>query len=136
MARSLYHSTKLTIASFSLHFVVRSGCIHTYCYPLIDTFTPMLIETHKAANMFKTGKAPGSCGVYPDYILHGGTDALRTLHSIFTHVWEDEVIPEEWQQGIVITLYKGKGFTLNCSNYRGIILLLVPVLREGVCTSS
>ena len=46
----------------------------------------------------KAGKAPGSCGVYPEYILHGGNEALKTLHSIFTRVWEDEVVPEEWHQ--------------------------------------
>ena len=94
--------------------------------PLIDTFPPTLIETHKAANKVKAGKAPGSCGVYPEYILHGGTAALRTLHSIFTRVWEDEVIPEEWHQGIIIPLYKRKGSRSDCSNYRGITLLSVP----------
>jgi len=94
--------------------------------PLTDTFPPMLIETHKAVNKVKAGKAPGSCGIYPEYILHGGTAALRTLHSIFTCVWEDEVIPEKWHQGIIILLYKGKGSRSDCSNYRGITLPLVP----------
>ena len=31
--------------------------------PFIDTFPPTLIETHKAANRVKAGKAPESCGI-------------------------------------------------------------------------
>ena len=61
--------------------------------------------TYEAANKVKAGKAPGSCGVYPEYILHGDNEALKTLHSIFTRVWEDEVVPEEWHQGIICLLY-------------------------------
>jgi len=53
------------------------------------------MEMHKAANKVKAGKAPGSYGIYPEYILHGGTVALRTLHSIFARVWEDEGIPKD-----------------------------------------
>jgi len=53
-------------------------------HSLIDTCPPTLPETYEAANKVKAGKAPGSCGVYPEYILHGGNKALKTLHSIFT----------------------------------------------------
>jgi len=35
-------------------------------------------------NKIKAGKAPGVCGIYPVYIQHGGSDALRTLHKIVT----------------------------------------------------
>ena len=51
---------------------------------------------------------------------------LRTLHKIVTEVWKEEVVPEEWHQGIIIPLYKGKGSKSECSNYRGITLLSVP----------
>ena len=64
------------------------------------------------------------CGA--EYILHGGNEALKTLHSIFTRVWEDEVVPEEWHQNIIIPLYKGKWSRSDYSNYRGITLLSVP----------
>jgi len=43
---------------------------------------------------------------------------IASLHSIFTRVWEDEVIPEEWHKGIIIPLHKGKRTRLDCSNYR------------------
>ena len=77
-------------------------------------------------NKIKAGKAPGVCGIYPEYIQHGGNDAIRTLHKIVTHVWKEEMVPEEWHQGIIIPLYKGKGSKSECSNYRVITLLSVP----------
>ena len=59
-------------------------------------------------------------------VFPGGSDALRTLHEIVTQVWKEEVVPEEWHQGIIIPPYKGKGSKSECSNYRGITLLSVP----------
>jgi len=49
------------------------------------SFPLMLTETHRAANKIKAGKAPGSFGVYPEYILHGDTEPVRTIRGIFTH---------------------------------------------------
>jgi len=77
-------------------------------------------------NKIKAAKAPRVCGIYPEYIQHGGSDALRTLHKIVTQVWKEEVVPEERHQGIIISLYKGKVSKSECSNYRGITLLSVP----------
>ena len=74
----------------------------------IDTFPPTITEVHKAMNKIKAGKAQGVCSIYPEYIQHSGSDALCTLHKIVTQVWKEEVFPEEWHQGIIIPLYKGK----------------------------
>jgi len=92
----------------------------------IDTFLPTITEVYKAMNKIKAGKAPGVCGIYPEYIQHGGSDVLRTLYKIVIRVWKEEVVPEDWHQGIIIPLYKGKGSKSECSNYRGITLLSVP----------
>ena len=54
----------------------------------IDTFPTTITEVYKAMNKIKAGKAPGVCGTYPEYIQHGGSDALRTLHKIVTQVWK------------------------------------------------
>jgi len=74
-------------------------------------------------NKIKAGKAPGVYSICPEYIQHGGSDALCTLHKIITRVWEEEVVPEEWHQGIIVPLNKGKGSNLGYSSYRGITLL-------------
>ena len=69
------------------------------------------------------GKAPVACGVYPEYIRYGGHTALSALHELFVQVWEQEAVPDEWRQGIIVPLYKGKGSRSECSNYRIITLL-------------
>jgi len=56
--------------------------------PSIDICRPTTMETCLAVNKIKLGKkAPGVCGIYPEYIRHGGNDALHALHRIFTLVW-------------------------------------------------
>ena len=43
---------------------------------------PRSLRSHKAGNKIKADKVLGSCDVYPEYILHDGTEALRRrLHS-------------------------------------------------------
>jgi len=48
---------------------------------------------------------------------------LLALNELVVQVWEQEAVPDEWRQGIIIPLYKGKGSRSKCSNYRGITLL-------------
>jgi hypothetical protein len=47
------------------------------------------------------------------------------LYNLFKKIWEEENIPEEWKEGILIKLPK-KGDLRDCNNYRGIMLLPVP----------
>jgi len=105
-----------------------SEAIASILYPSIDILSSYDhgMETYRAMSKIKPGKAPGVCGIYPEYIQHGGNDALHAMHRIFTWVWEEDVVPEEWHQGLIIPLYKGKGSKSDYCNYRGITLLSVP----------
>ena len=47
------------------------------------------------------------------------------LYGLFDKVWEEEEIPLEWKEGLLIKIPK-KGDLGLCSNYRGITLLSVP----------
>jgi len=47
----------------------------------IDTFPLTIIDVYKAMNKIKAGKAPGVCGIYPEYIQHGDSDALHSTHT-------------------------------------------------------
>ena len=76
-----------------------------------------------AVGRIRAGKAPGACGIYPEYIRYGGHTALSALNELFVEVWEQEAVPDEWRQGIIIPQYKGKVSRSECSNYRVITLL-------------
>ena len=92
----------------------------------ISTDPPTLLEVYKAITRLKAGKAPGICGIYSEYLHHAGSESMRFLVELFNLVWESDTVPEEWRQGIIIPIYKGKGSRSDCSNYRGITLLSVP----------
>jgi len=38
---------------------------------------------------------------------------LSALNKLFVQVWEEEAVPDEWYQGIIIPLYKDKGLSLS-----------------------
>ena len=56
----------------------------------------------------------------------------RALHSIFLSVWRTGRIPCHWKDGIIVTLFKGKGHKTDCSNYRPITLLYNLHPRQSV----
>jgi len=62
------------------------------------------LETYRAARRIKTSKAPGACGIYPEYICYGGHTALSALNEFFVQVWEEEAVSDKWRQGIMIPL--------------------------------
>jgi sorting nexin-29 len=61
-------------------------------------------------------------GIPAELYKHGGTKLLQHIHNIVTDAWERELLPAEWEKGIICLIYK-KGDRLRCENYRGITLL-------------
>ena len=56
-------------------------------------------------------------------MLKAGGQFLETrLLSLFKSIWSKEVMPADWEVGIVIPLYK-KGDKMDLNNYRGITLM-------------
>ena len=54
-------------------------------------------------NRIKPGGASGVCDIYPQYMSYDTAETMHyVLHRIFIRVSEEEVVPEEWHQGIVI----------------------------------
>ena len=51
--------------------------------------------------------------------------ATDILHNLFAKIWDEEKVPADWREGLVIKLPK-KGDLSDCSNYKGIMLLSVP----------
>ena len=94
--------------------------------PSVDTGLPSLGETRKAVARLKNRRAAGICGISPEFLKCGGEAVLKRLHAVICSAWDTGVIPSDWKRGLVVPLWKGKGDTLDCNNYRGVTLLSVP----------
>ena len=73
----------------------------------------------------KTRKAAGVCGIAAELLKFGGKRVIDFLHLLFRRVWETEVCPQDWQDAILVNIFK-KGDATDCNNYRGISLLSIP----------
>nr|KAG5696914.1 hypothetical protein BaRGS_015878 [Batillaria attramentaria] len=73
----------------------------------------------------RNGKAAGPDEIPAEAIKADTETAVNMLHSLFSKIWEKEEVPAQWKEGIIIKLPK-KGDLMDCSNYRGIMLLSVP----------
>lgn len=81
-----------------------------------------LDETLRAINRLKNWKAPGADGIPAKLIKYGGLELHKTIYELCSRIWNEEILPEEWNKAIVIPVHK-KGDKISCHNYRGISLL-------------
>ena len=88
----------------------------------LDT-SPSLEEVGTAVDNLNRGKSPGLDNVPPEVLQHGGSTLISRLHQLIQVKWEDGSVPQEWKDAILKSLYKNKGESSNCNNYRGIALL-------------
>ena len=76
-----------------------------------------------AIKSLKNGKAVGIDEVRNEFIKHSSPQLISIFCKLFNKVLDTGIVPEQWVQGIIIPIYKGKGDTDQCDNYRGITLL-------------
>ncbi|XP_065570261.1 uncharacterized protein LOC136033440 [Artemia franciscana] len=85
-----------------------------------------LSEIGHAVKRLKNNKAAGICGLNSELLKYGGPAILLFLHTLFSTIWQTDIIPEDWRKGVMIPLWKRKGSRSDFSNFRGITLLSVP----------
>jgi len=87
-----------------------------------EILPPSYNEVCSITNKLKTNKAGGTDNIMPELIKQGGKTLKQRIHKLMTIIWEEEQLPNQWNEGIICPLYK-KGDKLDCTNYRPIILL-------------
>ena len=76
----------------------------------------------KSISKMKLGKAPGPSGVVTE-ILKASSDVCSEMIADLTNsIIRDNTMSSEWNDSIIISLYKGKGEALDRGNYRGLKL--------------
>jgi hypothetical protein len=83
---------------------------------------PTISEVEAAIEKLKNNKAPGMDSIQAKLVKHVGIEYTKYLQQLIVKIWIHEIIPEEWNLGIIFPIHK-KGDVMTCSNYRGIILL-------------
>lgn len=79
-------------------------------------------EVKCAIQNLKDGKSPGPDGIVGELLKMGEETSIQITTELINKIWEREKVPEEWTQGIIVTLPK-KGDKSRCENWRAITLL-------------
>ena len=98
---------------------VRQTEIHT-AEPLVPE--PSASEVELAIEKLKIHKSPGFDQIPAELIKAGDRTICSEIHKLMISIWNEEELPEEWKESIIVPIYK-KGDKTDCSNYRGISLL-------------
>lgn len=69
------------------------------------------------------GKAAGNDGITNEAILACSETGIQWLTTIFQKAWEKRKVPGDWQNAIVVPIWKKKGSKKDCNTYRSISLL-------------
>ena len=88
----------------------------------IELKPPDILDTEIAIQKLKNNRTPGEDSITAELIKKGGPKLIEVFHKLITSIWEKEVMPKEWNNGLIFSIFK-KGDKLECDNYRGITLL-------------
>ena len=81
------------------------------------------MEVRVAVNKMKIGKCTGPDDIPAEVWKLAGDKGVRFLTKLYNKIVEDNEIPAEWKKSTTVPIWKGKGDTLTCNNYRPIRLL-------------
>jgi hypothetical protein len=54
----------------------------------------------------KNNKAAGTHGTHPELIKYLGNKILNRIYELVRQIWEEERVPEEWKEAIIVPIYK------------------------------
>ena len=70
----------------------------------------------------KDGKAAGSSGIIAEMLKASGEEGIELIRQLGEAVFSTGTLPSDWEESIILNLYKGKGDALNRGNDRGVKL--------------
>ena len=85
-----------------------------------EAFTTKEIKT--AIKSLKRGKALGPDEIPNELLIEANSNTIEIYKKMMNYILKSGNIPEQWTEGKLIRLYKGKGTKGKCSNERGITL--------------
>ena len=83
----------------------------------------LLSEVKLVIKKSPDNKSPGVDEITAEQIKLCGNIGETWIHRIFNTAWKQERTPRDWQQAIIVPIWKKKGSKRDCGTYRGISLL-------------
>jgi hypothetical protein len=117
LARWRNHFSQL----LNIHVVndVRQTEVHT-AEPLVPE--PSAFEVEMAIENLKRHESPGIGQIPAELVKAGGRIIRSQIHKLIISLWNKEELPDEWNELVIVPIYK-KGDKTDCSNNRCISLL-------------
>ena len=84
---------------------------------------PSRKEVADAINSLSKGKSPGHDDL-PIDLFCASPAAIDEMTAIVIMIWEEETLPKDWSEGLMVNIYKGKGSKNMPVSYRPICLLV------------
>ena len=82
-------------------------------------------ELSKALKQTNSGRASGKDGILAEIYKAAGPRAMEVFLDIIQSIWDQEKMPDDFRDTLIVALYKNKGSKVDCGNYRGISLLSI-----------
>ena len=79
-------------------------------------------ETEKAIKQLRKNKSTGPDQIPNKAFIEADQQTTQIITKAMNNIYETEDIPQSWQEGEILRIYKGKGKKGKCSNERGITL--------------
>ncbi|VDO92245.1 unnamed protein product [Schistosoma mattheei] len=99
---------------------------HAYTTDLpINVGPPTIEEISMAIRQIKSDKAEGPNNIPAEALQADVVVTAKILHILFNTIWDEEQVPTDWKEGLLIKIPK-KGDLTKCRNYRRITLLSIP----------
>ena len=80
-------------------------------------------EVEVALKGMKHGKAMGPDGILVEVWKSLGEEWVDMLLDLLQKIFEQEKMPEEWRDSVIVPIFKEKGDIQDCRNYRGIKMI-------------
>ncbi|VDP07020.1 unnamed protein product, partial [Schistosoma mattheei] len=99
----------------------------------INVGPPTIKEISMAFRQIESGKAAGPDNIPAEAPKADVAATARILHILFDKIWDEEQVPKDWKEGLLIKIPIEGGLS-NCDYYRGITLLSTPgTSSTGYC---
>ena len=75
---------------------------------------PSIFEVELATEKLKNHKSPHIGQIPAELIEAGGSTIRREIYKLIISIWNEEGMPEEWKESIIMPIYK-KGDKTDCT---------------------